>query len=78
MEEKEGVVTFEIPLGPDRVIRIELLARKEEEQIVEGRYTVSPMTNKETVIFQIQDAGKLLARPTGSLARNVWMLTSKK
>jgi hypothetical protein len=76
MEEKEGVITFEIFLEPGRIIKIELLKLDEEERIIEGQYSVSPMSCKDPVIFRILENGKLVGRPSGFLERSVWTLTS--
>jgi hypothetical protein len=76
LEEKEGVVTFVIYLEPNRSIQFELNVLNEKKNIIEGNYTLSNFENKERVNFQILKPGKLLAHPTGSLSRDVWMITS--
>lgn len=77
IEEKTGVATFDIHITPQRKITIELLSFNEEEQIIEGKYTVGPVGDKENVVFEILESGKLIGHPKGSLVRDVWMLTSK-
>lgn len=76
LEEKEGTISFYIPLAIGRGIQIELLSFNAKEQIVEGKYTVLPSNNKETVIFKILEVGKLLGHPKGSLSRQSWMITA--
>ncbi len=77
IEEKTGVITFDIRIGPKRTITVELLSLNEEEQLIEGKYTDGPVGDKENLIFEILEAGRLRGHPKGSLVRDVWMLTSK-
>lgn len=76
MQEKDGVVTFDIFLDPERTVKVELLRLNEEQQIIEGKYSIASIGAFDSVIFQIQENGNLVARPTGMLERSVWTLTS--
>ncbi|MBS0604863.1 MAG: hypothetical protein JSS60_07490 [Verrucomicrobia bacterium] len=76
--EKNGVITFIVPLGPNRDIKIELISSRENGQIIEGKYTLTPFESKETVLFKLTEAGKLIGRPKGTLSRDVWMISPKE
>ncbi|MGC1877962.1 MAG: hypothetical protein WA347_07890 [Rhabdochlamydiaceae bacterium] len=76
MEEKDGVISFFVPFDRHRGITVELMTLKEEEQIVEGKYTANPFSYKEEVVFKILKVGKLLGKPKGSMSRDVWMISS--
>jgi hypothetical protein len=77
IQEKEGIISFFVPLDGSRGIEIEMISLKEAEQIIEGKYAVWPSNHKETVVFKILEVGKLLGTPKGSMSRDAWTITSK-
>lgn len=77
MEEKAGIVSFYVPLNEKEGIKIELMTLKKEEQIIEGKYTMTPTGYNESVIFKIVKAGLFQGTPKGAMSRFTWTISTK-
>jgi hypothetical protein len=78
MQEKENMISFYIALDGKKGINIELISVDEEKNVVEGKYSIGSSDYKDTVIFKIIEAGKLLRGiPSGALSRQVWTIKAK-
>lgn len=78
LKEKEGTITFSLPLDEKKILEIKLFSFKEKEGVIHGQYTIIGSGCVEGVIFKVVEAGRLLrGTPKGSFSRFAWAISSQ-